>query len=70
MSTTSEQFLEALAIIPRLPSPLLRAFIERGIERLDELDGDSDLEAIDEREGGSWSHPDDHPAELHIGRRL
>lgn len=33
-----------------LPRPMLERFVERVIERLDDLDGDPDLEPIDERE--------------------
>ena len=34
----------ALAIVPTLPRPILSRLVARAIERLDELDGDADLE--------------------------
>jgi hypothetical protein len=37
----------ALAIIPSLPRPLLSRLVARAIERLDEIDGDPDLEPDD-----------------------
>lgn len=46
----------ALSVIPSLPRPLLSQLVARAIERLDEIDGDTDLEdghdaeGIDERE--------------------
>ena len=33
-----------LAIVPTLPRPILSRLVARAIERLDELDGDADLE--------------------------
>lgn len=33
-----------LAVVPKLPRPLLSRLVGRAIERLDELDGDCDLE--------------------------
>lgn len=35
---------QALSIIPSLPRPLLSRLVARAIERLDEIDGDADLE--------------------------
>jgi hypothetical protein len=40
----------ALELTLMLPRPMLERIVVRLIERLDELDGDSDLEAADERE--------------------
>ena len=37
----------ALALIPSLPRPLLKHLVERAIDHLDALDGDSDLEDDD-----------------------
>lgn len=37
-----------------LPRSMLERFVERVIERLDDLDGDPDLEPIDEREPEWW----------------
>lgn len=34
----------ALALIPSLPRPMLSRFVARAIERLDQIDGDPDLE--------------------------
>lgn len=55
----------ALAFIPSLPRPVLARLVERAIERLDELEGDPDLEDseaastfVDERGRllpGDWS---------------
>lgn len=36
-----------LSAIPSLPRPVLRHIAERAIERLDEIDGDADLEDDD-----------------------
>lgn len=40
----------ALELAFMLPRPMLERFVECVIERLDDLDGDPDLEPIDERE--------------------
>jgi hypothetical protein len=40
----------ALELTLMLPRPMLERFVERTIQRLDDLDGDPDLEPIDERE--------------------
>jgi len=97
--------LEAvLAAIPSYPRPVIERLVMRLIERLDEQDGDTDIEPncdeldgncseddfmdhgqrwlmhpgcpisdpgedSNDREGETWSHPDDHPAELFIGKR-
>ena len=34
----------ALAVVPNLPRPLLARLVARAIDRLDEIDGDHDLE--------------------------
>ncbi len=34
----------ALSVIPSLPRPFLSRLVDRAIERLDEIDGDADLE--------------------------
>lgn len=36
-----------LGVIPSLPRPILGRLVERAIERLDEIDGDADLEDDD-----------------------
>jgi len=36
-----------LSALPSLPRPVLRRIAERAIERLDEIDGDADLEDDD-----------------------
>jgi hypothetical protein len=48
---------DALAIIPSLPRPLLSRLVARAIERLDEMDGDADLEDATnaEDEGLTWA---------------
>ena len=38
----------AAAVIPSLPRPYLKRLVERAIDRLDEIDGDPDLEDGDE----------------------
>lgn len=49
-----------LAALPSLPRPILARLTARMIERLDEIDGDpdleepGDLEGVDEREPESW----------------
>jgi hypothetical protein len=40
----------ALELTLMLPRPMLERIVLRLIDRLDELDGDSDLEALDDRE--------------------
>lgn len=40
----------ALAIIPSLPRPMLSRLVARAIERLDDMDGDTDLEPDDHAE--------------------
>lgn len=58
-----------LAVLPSMPRPILTRLTARLIERLDELDGDPDLEetgdreAIDEREPEDFDggYPDDRP---------
>lgn len=41
----------ALATVPSLPRPLLERWVTRAIERLDQLDGDPDLEPAVDDEG-------------------
>lgn len=41
----------ALAVIPSLPRPYLARLVARMIDRLDELDGDADIEPDDEDMG-------------------
>ena len=43
---------ELLALIPSLPRPVLARLTNRLIDRMDELDGDSDLE--DSETGNHW----------------
>ena len=55
----------ALAIVPTLPRPVLARLVARAIERLDELDGDADLEPEvteqdDEPEVDDEPEEDDH----------
>ena len=54
---------DALAIIPSLPRPLLSRLVARAIDRLDEIDGDPDLEPDDHAE-------DDDPGEDNGDREL
>jgi len=49
-AATVDLLSAALDLTLMLPRPMLEQFVECVIERLDELDGDSDLEPIDERE--------------------
>lgn len=46
-SASALPFATALAVIPSLPRPLLSRLVSRAIERLDEIDGDPDLEDDD-----------------------
>lgn len=48
----------ALAIIPSLPRPLLSRLVARAIERLDEIDGDPDMEEDTEDCGHDEGEPD------------
>jgi hypothetical protein len=43
--TASPSLDVVLAVIPALPAPLLARMVEHAIERLDQLDGDPDVEA-------------------------
>lgn len=45
----------ALAVIPSLPRPVLSRLVARAIERLDEMDGDPDLEPGDEPGPCYWN---------------
>ncbi|HEY5082705.1 MAG TPA: hypothetical protein VII91_12460 [Bauldia sp.] len=47
----------ALAVIPSLPRPILAQLVARAIERLDEMDGDPDLELTGDQ------NEEDDPAE-------
>ena len=49
-ATFGDMLSVAVELTLMLPRPLLERFVERVIERLDDLDGDPDLEPIDERE--------------------
>jgi hypothetical protein len=48
-----------LASIPSLPRPLLSRLVHRMIERLDNLDGDSDLELAGDETDGSLAAEDE-----------
>lgn len=48
----------ALALIPSLQRPMLARFVARAIERLNDLDGDPDLEDGDEDLGHDEGEPD------------
>lgn len=45
----------ALSTIPSLPRPLLSRIVARAIERLDEIDGDPDLEPYGDELDGSMA---------------
>lgn len=61
--TSALPLAAALAIIPSLPRPMLSRLVARAIERLDEQDGDPDLELDDHAE-------DDDPGEDNGDREL
>lgn len=48
----------ALAVIPSLPRPLLARLVTRAIERLDEIDGDPDVEDDTDDCGQDEGEPD------------
>ncbi|USI78722.1 hypothetical protein [Sphingopyxis sp. USTB-05] len=52
----------ALDIIPSLPRPLLARMVARMIDRLDELDGDTDLEPNGDEQDHSGGEDDCDPA--------
>lgn len=52
-----------------IPTPVIGALIDVLIAEIDARDGDVDLEDCHDVEGETWSHTDDHPAELFIGSR-
>lgn len=49
----------ALSVIPSLPRPLLARLVERAIERLDEIDGDEDVELNGDELDGSHGAEDE-----------
>ena len=49
-ATFGDVLSKAVELTLILPRPMLERFVERVIERLDDLDGDPDLEPVDERE--------------------
>lgn len=53
----------ALSVIPSLPRPMLSRLVARAIDRLDEMDGDPDLEDDDpiEEDDHSGGNVDDVP---------
>ena len=48
-----------LAILPSMPRPILGRLTARLIQRIDELDGDFDLEDSGDREGIDEREPED-----------
>ncbi|MDT9598540.1 hypothetical protein [Sphingosinicella rhizophila] len=54
---TSEPLDVALAVIPSLPRALLTRLVTRAIDRLDEIDGDPDLELTGEENEPDFSKP-------------
>lgn len=48
----------ALSVIPSLPRPLLSRLVDRAIERLDEMDGDTELEPNGDELDGSAAEDD------------
>lgn len=48
----------ALSVIPTLPRAVLARLVARAIERLDEIDGDPDLEPNGDEEDGSAAEDD------------
>lgn len=55
----------ALSVIPSLPRPLLSRLVARAIERLDELDGDPDLEDCGDAEPTDEREPEDDGTGFH-----
>ena len=49
----------ALAMLPSLPRPLLSRLVARAIERLDEIDGDTDVEPDGDEEDGSFAEEEE-----------
>ena len=49
-----------LDAIPSLPRPLLARMVQRLIDRIDEMDGDTDVEANGDEEDGSYRAEDEH----------
>lgn len=58
-----------LDAIPSLPRPLLARMVQRMIDRIDELDGDTDVEPNGDEEDGSYCAEDEHdmPCGMEIG---
>ncbi|WP_324748799.1 hypothetical protein SH591_08760 [Sphingomonas sp. LY54] len=52
-----------LAAIPSLPRPVLARLVARSIERMDEMDGDPDLEDDDPAGGNVLDEPHDQEAD-------
>jgi len=57
----------ALAIVPTLPRPILSRLVTRAIERLDELDGDADLEPEVTEQDDEPEIDDEHEEDDHGG---
>lgn len=49
----------ALSVIPSLPRPVLERLAQQIIDRLDDMDGDTDLEPNGDEEDGNLSEDDD-----------
>lgn len=49
-----------LDAIPSLPRPLLARMVQRMIDRIDELDGDTDVEPNGDEQDGSYCAEDEH----------
>lgn len=60
----TEPLSVALSVIPSLPRPLLARLVERAMERLDEIDGDPDVELNGDELDGTCAE-DEAGAELY-----
>lgn len=58
-----DQLAPMLRVIPSLPRPVLARLTERLLERLDDLDGDPDLEDDDPGGGNVTDEPHDQEAD-------
>lgn len=59
-----------LAVLPTLPRPLLARVAARLIDRLDEIDGDPDMEEDNEDRGIDTGEPDYRPPPSHMRTHL
>ena len=66
MATRPISTEQMLAAIPSLPRPMLARLVDHMIDRLDELDGDPDLEENGDREAVDERECDEEPRQFQM----